>query len=127
MPGVFIRGSKLLVALALAFSLGAHWALLQGVAWVGMTLSYAQDSSLSDALQKTFDGKHRCKLCKLVDEGKKSEQKESTTVEKQKLDGIGQETIAWLIPPAPTADGFAAAATLRSLSEPPPLPPPRVA
>ncbi len=37
--------------------------------WVGMAISYSQDSSsFSEALAKTFDGKHPCKLCKFVAE-----------------------------------------------------------
>lgn len=123
------RGSKLFVALALAFSLGAHWALLQCVAWVGMTVSYAQtEASFSVALEKTFDGKHPCPLCKLVDAGKKSErQKEPVSVQKQKLELIGQDLA--VLPPAPALiqGSFAPVDTLVPLSEPPALPPPRLA
>jgi hypothetical protein len=120
------RGSKFAVALALAFSLGAHWALLQCVAWVGMTVSYAQsESSFTVALEKTFDGKHPCPLCKMVAAGKTSEQKETTTVQKHKLELIGLETATLSLPPVPMPREFAAVAPLVPLVEPPALPPPR--
>jgi hypothetical protein len=125
---VLTRGSKFVVALALAFSLGAHWALLQCVAWVGMTVSYAQtESSFSVALEKTFDGKHPCPLCKIVDAGKKSEQKETPTVQKHKLELIGQETALITLPPVPMPREFASISPLVPLVEPPALPPPRCA
>lgn len=60
---------------ALACALGLHWSLLQSVAWVGMVVSYSHDASLGEALEKTFDGKHPCALCKTIAAGKKSEKK----------------------------------------------------
>ena len=43
--------------------------LLQGVAWARMAVAYSRDAgSLSRGLAMTFDGQHRCKLCKAVDE-----------------------------------------------------------
>ena len=67
-----------LIAFTLICAIGGHWAILQSVAWVGMVINYSQDSSLTVALQKTFDGEHPCKLCKVVRAGKKSEQKEAS-------------------------------------------------
>jgi hypothetical protein len=64
-----------LIVSALVLSIGAHWALLQSVAWVSMAVSYSQTFTLKDALVKTFDGRHPCKICKAVQEGKKSERK----------------------------------------------------
>jgi len=57
---VLTRLSKLVLALALASSIGLHWAFLQAVAWMGMVASYARVLPISEALQKTFDGKHPC-------------------------------------------------------------------
>jgi hypothetical protein len=57
---VLTRLSKLVLALALAGSIGLHWAFLQAVAWTGMVASYACILPISEALQKTFDGKHPC-------------------------------------------------------------------
>ena len=80
------RLAKLAVALALASSIGLHWAFLQSVAWVGMVVTYSQDAPLKDALVKTFDGKHPCALCKEIDKSKQSEKKsESPSVKKLDL------------------------------------------
>ncbi|HEY1170187.1 MAG TPA: hypothetical protein VGH19_02350 [Verrucomicrobiae bacterium] len=124
---MFTRSGKILVALALAFSLGAHWSLLQVVAWVNMTVAYSQDATLGEAIEKTFDGKHACQLCKLVDEGKQKEQQQSTTVQKHKLDLINSSTIEWVTPATAQQSEFPSVSAWRSFREPPTLPPPRVA
>ena len=64
-----------LIVGALVLSIGAHWAILQSVAWVSMAVKFSQHSSIKEALVKTFDGRHPCKICKAVQEGKKSERK----------------------------------------------------
>lgn len=69
------RFSKAVVVLALAGSIGLHWAFFQSVAWVNMVISYAQGEPLTEALQKTFDGKHPCALCKQLAKTKQSEKK----------------------------------------------------
>lgn len=38
-----------------------------------MVVQYSKTTSLSVALENTFDGMHPCKLCKLVQDGKKAE------------------------------------------------------
>jgi hypothetical protein len=66
---------KIIMVIALACSIGLHWAALQSVAWMTMLVSYSQDSGFSAAISKTFDGKHPCCLCKHIEQSKKSEQK----------------------------------------------------
>ena len=39
---VLFRSSKTFLGLSLAVLLGAHWLLLQSVAWVGMIITYSQ-------------------------------------------------------------------------------------
>jgi hypothetical protein len=72
----FTRGSLIL---ALMVSIGAHWGVLQSVAWLGMIVSYSRDGSLSEAVNKTFDGRHPCRVCQVIktlrSEEKQSEQK----------------------------------------------------
>ena len=75
---VLSRLPKLVLSLSLSLSIGLHWALLQAVAWTGMVVIYSQTAPLTVALAKTFDGKHPCKLCKLVDAGKQTEQKQES-------------------------------------------------
>lgn len=77
---------KRFVVLALVLVTGGHWALLQSVAWVGMAVSFSQTATLKEALVRTFDGQHPCKLCKIVAEGKKSERKQTPQKPIHKLD-----------------------------------------
>lgn len=62
------------VALLLVLSLGLHWAVLQTVAWTGMLVSYTRDNGLSRAISMTFDGRHPCALCKVVQQGQAGDQ-----------------------------------------------------
>ena len=56
-------------------SIGLHWAVLQSAAWVGMAVAYSvEKGSVVEGLSDTFDGDHPCPLCKLVNEGVKTEQ-----------------------------------------------------
>jgi hypothetical protein len=56
--------------------LGGHWVVLQSVAWMGMVVNYTQHAeSLSQAVEKTFDGRHPCALCQVVKSGRAEEQK----------------------------------------------------
>ena len=55
-------------------SIGAQWAVLQGVAWVGMAVAYSlEEGSVSEGLSKTFDGEHPCPLCEVVEKGTQEE------------------------------------------------------
>ena len=83
---MIVRLGKVLVVFALVTTLGAHWALLQTVAWTTMLASNLESTSLHDAMAKTFDGMHPCCLCKAIAAGKKSQEKNQFTVEKQRLE-----------------------------------------
>ena len=72
---VFVRLGKILIVLALVAALGAHWALLQTVAWTTMLANNLQSHSLSQAVTDTFDGNHPCPLCRAIAAAKKSEKK----------------------------------------------------
>jgi hypothetical protein len=71
-----LRLTRLLVIGALAISLGAHWALLQAVAWAGMLYSYSQQAGVKQAVAMTFDGEHPCCLCKAIQAGKAQEREQ---------------------------------------------------
>ena len=79
---------RLVVVLALSFSLGPHWALLQTAAWAGMLLRYSHDGSFMEAAAKTFDGRHPCAVCKIVAEGSA---KEKSQEQKQLKPGLKLE------------------------------------
>jgi recombinational DNA repair protein RecR len=53
-----------------------------------MAVTYSKDGSLSQALEKTFDGHHLCKLCKIVRAGKKAEDCNDTKIDLKKIDLI---------------------------------------
>ena len=115
------------MTVALACSVGLHWSLLQSVAWTTMLVGNLQSLSISEAVQRTFDGKHPCVLCKAVAEGKKSEKKSETVLSLKKFDGLNQAVAILFSPPASFPAVEARAIFLKSFSQSPPTPPPRVA
>jgi hypothetical protein len=93
---------KTAVAFLLIFSIGAQWPLLQSFAWLNMFVSFSSEGGIKEALDKTFDGKHPCKICKLVREGKESEKKSSPPDSlKKKLDPMLAQTLEIRIQPIP--------------------------
>jgi hypothetical protein len=122
------RAAQFLIAALLIVSVGGHWAFLQSVAWVTMVIDYSKDAPLSVAVEKTFDGKHPCQLCKVVKHGKETEQKQDASKFKSKSD-------SWLLARAVTFESPRAAHPQISFSEilfenrgeSPPVPPPRFA
>jgi hypothetical protein len=66
---------------ALMQILGAHWAILQTTAWLGMLVSYSQSKSIERAAAETFDGRHPCAVCTAVEQGKKQEQKRAPVIQ----------------------------------------------
>ena len=111
---------KWLALVTLIFVLGAHWAILQSVAWVTMVAGYSQAEPISEALVKTFDGKHPCPLCKFVAKGKNSERKQET----QKLLTKAAEVTKLEPPPPPLHVAHPRSAD--PCSQSPPAPPPRI-
>ncbi len=68
-----------LAAFALVLNLGLHWFVLQTIAWGSMLVTYSQTATLTEAVEKTFNGKNPCSICKLVQEGNAEQQKEQKT------------------------------------------------
>ena len=120
-----MRSTKWLVVLALTLSLGAHWALLQGAAWFSMVVSYSQDRGFSEALEKTFDGEHPCRICNFVQDGKKAEKEQDLA--KVECDKKFFAEVRFVIPEPPT--DFIELSSSSDLPahriELPPTPPPR--
>lgn len=116
-----------LIAFALIIAVGGHWAVLQSVAWFGMVVSYSQDVPLSLALEKTFDGKNPCTLCKAVNEGKKSEREHASVNVETKLELCLVPCAMLLEAPAPLVLLPGEAESANARFETPPTPPPRAA
>jgi len=74
----------LVMALALFLVAGGHWAMLQGVAWATMVKDFSKTGSLTEAVGKTFDGKHPCAMCKKLTNARASEEKAPVTLKVDK-------------------------------------------
>ena len=125
MPPVFVRFGKIFVMVALIVTTGAHWAMLQSVAWTTMLADNLCTHSLSESVARTFDGKYPCPICKAIAAAKKSEKKTEFTLQTQKLEFPPAKENPVLVAPSnfrllPEVNFFA-----ESLSEKPPTPPPR--
>jgi hypothetical protein len=115
------------MALVLASSVGLHWPLLQSFAWTTMLVGNLKITSFSVAVQRTFDGRHPCALCKAIAEGKKSERKSDPLVPLKKMEAVNGAAPIVVWPSASFPVLKAQAALLATLLRAPPTPPPRAA
>jgi hypothetical protein len=122
---VFVRTGKICLVLALVAMLGAHWALLQTVAWTRMLADNLHSSSFCDAVTKTFDGQHPCPLCKAIAAGKQSEKKTEFSFLSQKLEFPPLKENFILIAPSQFQLLPLENSSAKSLSQKPLLQPPR--
>ncbi len=120
------RVGKWVIVIALVLSTGGQWFALQSMAWLTMAVRFSQTDTLLVSLQKTFDGRHPCRLCKAVQEGRKAEQKPTTLKVDTKLDlwFTRMPAVLPVAPPATHCTTF-----VSSPCQPrgaPPSPPPRL-
>ena len=71
------RFAQTLCVVALCQLLGGHWVFLQTGAWAGMIVQYSRQVGLKAGLAQAFDGEHPCPICKVIQDGKKQEQKKA--------------------------------------------------
>ncbi|HET9063187.1 MAG TPA: hypothetical protein VFO62_07860 [Candidatus Binatia bacterium] len=64
--------------LAMLLVCGGHWMVLQSIAWTRMLIVNSRSDTLPVAMSKTFDGKHPCKMCHQIREGRDAERHESS-------------------------------------------------
>ena len=120
------RAVKAIAVVLLTLSLGLHWALLQSVAWAGMVVRYSQEDSLSTALAKTFDGRHSCKLCRIVQEGRSAEKAPAVELKLPKFEACPPVKITVEVAERPTTElAECFVPVLKSRTDTPLLPPPR--
>jgi hypothetical protein len=62
----FLLGSALLLWLF-------HWPVLQGIAWVGMVVSYSKAHGFRSGWEMTFSGNYPCAVCLAIQTGVESE------------------------------------------------------
>lgn len=125
------RHFRLAVVLLACLSVGLHWSALQVVGWVSMAVEFSRTRPVAAALEMTFDGKHPCELCKLVQdhgpqsEGEKQSPPESKSEIKLLAASIWENPLSWLSRSF-LITSFSDEARLASLArERPPVPPPR--
>lgn len=120
---MFCRCAKWFVVLSLILTMGGHWAALQTVAWVGMAVEFSETEDLATALSKTFDGKHPCRVCQFVREGKAAEKKSDAQVDLKKLDSFIAVRTQFFFPPL-TQTSVCDLLPFRTRGDSPPTPPP---
>ncbi len=119
------RFGKFLVVVALVATTGLHWAVLQSVAWTTMLANNLRTQSLTEAVTRTFDGKHPCCLCKAIAAAQKSGKKTEFAPQIPKIEFPPSPENLVLAAPSrfqllPLTNNSAESLTVR-----PPTPPPR--
>jgi hypothetical protein len=122
---VLSRFAHVLLIVALIGTTGMHWAVLQSVAWAKMLSDNARTDTLQVAIEKTFDGKHPCALCKQITKGKQSEKKSEFQTGLKKLEFLHDPLAFVLYSP----QNFQLQSDLQTSAvtwaQAPPVPPPR--
>lgn len=119
------RPWKSLLAFALILLMGFNLAVLQTAAWAGMLATNLRRLSVSDAVARTFDGRHPCPLCKAIAAQQKSEKKSELSPSPLKMEYVSTAETSVLLFPAFVPPAPLAAVGAKSLFPRPPTPPPR--
>jgi len=122
---VFNRFGHVLLIVALLCATGSHWMMLQSVAWAAMLAENARTDSFQTALEKTFDGRHPCPLCRQIAQGRQSEKKSDQQVAVKKLEFFNQPVVFIITSPARYAVSGELDSRAALLPHSPPVPPPR--
>lgn len=124
-----LRLAQRVVVVLVCLSLGMHWALLQGIAWTGMLISFAREGAVIEAVEKTFDGQHGCALCAKVKEGRESDENQpkqnGQSSLTKKIDAVLVEMPRLTAPAAEQMTFAVIRETLEQRNELPETPPPR--
>lgn len=90
-----------------------------------MIISYSKTQPFAEAIGKTFDGHHPCKLCKGIDKARRSAKKTESKSEIEKLNLLCARDWITIQPPALFDLTLCPDILLPTGSDAPPLPPPR--
>jgi hypothetical protein len=67
-----------LLSFLLAFQLmGGHWITLQSIAWTKMTVAFAADMPIGEAVLKAVSGEAPCEMCKTVRTAQETESQQA--------------------------------------------------
>jgi hypothetical protein len=122
---VFTRLGNILLIVAMLATTGSHWLLLQSVAWTTMLAGNLQSDSFVDAVEKTFDGRHPCCMCKEISAGKKSEKKTEFAPTVPKLEFVLKRMAFVFAAPRDFTMQSESPVLIRETLQKPPTPPPR--
>lgn len=114
-----------LLIVALSAMIGGHWIFLQSVAWTSMLSQNLRTASLSEAIGKTFDGRHPCRLCKAIQAGKQSENKSEAPAPLKKVEFVSIRPVFRFHAPQSFTVLPVGVELLSSTAHRPPVPPPR--
>ena len=124
---MFKRFGQVLMIVAVLAATGTHWAILQSVAWTSMLAHNLQTTSAREAVVETFDGKHPCCLCKAIAAGKKSEKKKEFVASWKQLEFISSNSSLTFRSPESFTLLPELCVTWNTMTQKPPVPPPRAA
>lgn len=122
----FHKAGRLLLVIALLVSCGAHWFVLQSIAWTAMLVEQSQRTTLVEAVKRTFDGAHPCGLCKQIAGGKEQEKKNDMPVFVGKIAFIYEPRAIALHPPRVAEEHSSLKLSAPAYFPPPLLQPPRL-
>jgi hypothetical protein len=122
---VFQRLGHALTIFAVLAAIGAHWVVLQSVAWTTMLAESLRTASVSEAVGRTFDGKHPCLLCKQIAKGRQTEKKAEFRPEGKKFEFSFTPSAFIFAAPSHFWETCVPDATPNMLPHAPPVPPPK--
>jgi hypothetical protein len=122
---VFRRLGHVALILAVLAASGLHWNLLQTVAWTTMLADHLCTASFGEAIEKTFDGKHPCCLCRQIAAGKTTEKKSDFSSSSKKLEFIAGGLVLVFNPPQAFTLLTDRNCASHERAHKPPTPPPR--
>jgi|SRR5579871_819349 len=123
--GVTIRLRNILLIIVILGGTGAHWCALQSVAWTTMIAENLRTVSLTEAIVRTFDGRHPCSICKVITNAKKSGKRSEFLQPPIKLEFPPAIASLLLVTPSRFHVVALIDTPLQSLSNRPITPPPR--
>lgn len=123
-------GSVLALMAVLTLS-GAHWAVLQSVAWSRMLIDYSEEFGIQEGVSRTFDGEHPCPMCCSIQKSVAKETAPPSSSLERAAPSVRILTVLQSCPAELPRTGLGQHAMQDALSwapcmlEKPPVPPPR--
>jgi len=127
MPRPLFRFAQIILVFAVFCMANGSDFIAQGFAWGTMIIDYSSHDTVVEAVLKTFDGNHPCKICKKVDEQQHSQTKRMMEAGLRKLDLCCATPDLLILPDLGGTTFPAFEAKTLPMSAEPPFQPPRLA